>query len=154
SRKAFDSIGAITELRWLDMDRITISDKDLDGKSIASLSNLKNLHLLRVSRFVGATPLLAQLAKGSPQLRRLCVWPKTPLTSQDAELISRLKTLDSLVLSYCDELPLNKCFDSFAKLPNLQRLELDHPMVGKDMAGSGARLSHLKMLVLKCVPDG
>jgi len=154
SEKALDSIGTITNLRWLDLDGVTLNDDQIvTGSSIAKLPNLKNLRVLRMDPVDSGTSVLLELGKAS-QLRRLGLRSKSGITAADVKLIERLASVDTLSLRGVIDVPRDKLLDALSHLPNLQRLELDYLASDREQDGF-KKLSHLKTLVLQNVhkPD-
>lgn len=149
SQKAFDSIGTITALRWLDLDGVTINDdRLLAGSSVAKLANLKNLRVLRMYPIDSATPVLQELAKGS-QLRRLGLRCKTFIAADDVKLIASLTGLDTISLRGSVRMPADQLVNELAKVNKLERLELDYQDQQKV---SFKRFDRLKILALQNVP--
>jgi hypothetical protein len=149
SQKAFDSIGTISALRWLDLDGVTINDdRLLAGSSVAKLANLKNLRVLRMYPIDSATPVLQELAKGS-QLARLGLRCKGCITADDVSLIARLAAVDTISLRGSVRVPSDQLVGELTKIRKLERLELDYQ---DQERVSFKQLGHLKVLALQNVP--
>jgi len=151
SQKAFDSIGDIGALRWLDLHEVTIEDDGMvGGSAVAKLPNLKNLRVLWMDSIDSATPVLMELAKAS-QMRRLGLRCKNNITVADAKLMARLASIDTLSLRGVVSVSRDKLLDELSNMPKLQRLELDYQ--DSDLKQDGfKKLSHLKALALRKVP--
>jgi len=151
SPRGFESIGNIADLRWLDLDGVTINDDQLlTGSQVAKLPNLKNLRVLRMNPVNSATPALAELVKAS-KLRRLELRSRDDITQTEVKLIQQLSSLDTLSLRGALSVPHSQLLDGLSNMPKLERLELDYQKSDIEQDGF-RRMGHLKILALQHVP--
>jgi tRNA A-37 threonylcarbamoyl transferase component Bud32 len=125
SRRTFNMIGDVPDLKWLWIKRDAISNvktgqaRSIDGADIGSLKNIRNLDTLVITEFKNVLPVLTAL-NGS-KIRRLKISSHV-LTAEEISALRQLRSLE--VIDLMGAKKFTEVLDALQSLPNLKRISL------------------------------
>jgi serine/threonine protein kinase len=147
--EVFRKIGGSETLKWLELEKITIDGQPLTGEHVCSLSNLKNLRILKIYALVSPTPLLKKLSD-IDGLTRLCLRDAN-LEKQDSQLLGRIKSLEVLCVLGKQAMDPDELLTAVAHLPKLRYLCIDAAMVVRSVMNNkvnvGRKFAGLTMVL-------